>query len=175
MNTFAAIVRRTEMPLPHFTSRKSRLVAIALSGAGAARFVVSVSLWALLTGAGAFGRLGWPYILGHSAAAVLLLAGFLVAFWLAWKRLRISWVLILGALVVAAACFWYDVGHRRYQIRAWTMDGAYEFTYLTWWWYPESRIVGGAPNKRSGVDAGRALCSHMMLCWPDATHRGRSA
>jgi hypothetical protein len=29
-------------------------------------------------------------------------------------------------------------------------------------------------NKRSGVDAGRALCLSKLRCWPGATHRERS-
>ena len=29
-----------------------------------------------------------------------------------------------------------------------------------------------APNERSGVEAGRALCLHMLWRWPGATHRG---
>jgi hypothetical protein len=31
------------------------------------------------------------------------------------------------------------------------------------------------PNKRSGVDAGTALCLHTERLWPGATHRERYA
>ena len=46
---------------------------------------------------------------------------------------------MLGAFIVAAVCLWYDVGHHRYQLRAWVSGGdyMYEYTYLTWWWYGE--------------------------------------
>ena len=30
------------------------------------------------------------------------------------------------------------------------------------------------PNEHGGVGAGRALCLHMLRCWPGATHRGCS-
>jgi hypothetical protein len=30
-------------------------------------------------------------------------------------------------------------------------------------------------NERGGVDAGRALCLHLLRSWPGAAHRERSA
>jgi hypothetical protein len=31
--------------------------------------------------------------------------------------------------------------------------------------------VKGPPNERGGVDAGMAVCLHVLRCWPGATHR----
>jgi hypothetical protein len=33
--------------------------------------------------------------------------------------------------------------------------------------------VGRKPGSYPAVDAGRALCLHMLRYWPGATHRGR--
>jgi len=126
-----------DMAPSHFSSRRGRWIALITAGLGTAHFAISVFLWALLAGKGLLGRPDWPRI----CTAIVLLGASITAFSLAWKRLRVSQVLILGALLLATGSFWHDVSHHRYQLRGWLAEGeyTYDYTYLTWWWYEERR------------------------------------
>jgi hypothetical protein len=128
-------IKYNEMALSQFSSRRSRLVALVIAALALAHFALSVILWTLFAGKGFIRRSDWPQI----CSAIVLLAVFIVAFCLAWRGLRISRFLILGAFILAAMCFWHDIGRQRYQLRGWLAQGNnnYDFTYLTWWWYEE--------------------------------------
>jgi hypothetical protein len=117
------------------------LIAMALAGVGLAHFYVSILFWILIVVPSVRRAtvVDWSRLLGPSASAALLFCVFLLALCLAWKGLRISRTLILGGLLAAAASFWYDIGHHRYQMHAWRDDGIHECSYATWWWYAESR------------------------------------
>jgi hypothetical protein len=123
------------MALCHFSSRRSRLIALIIAGAGLAHFALSILLWGFVAAMGYFARSDWTRIW----SAIVLLAAFIMALLFAWRGLRISRVLMLAAFILAAVCFSYDLGHQRYQFRWWLAEGdyMYDYTYLTWWWYEE--------------------------------------
>jgi hypothetical protein len=55
------------------------------------------------------------------------------------------------------------------------VESGKSITFAPKGWDPFRVTVRSRANERSGVDAGTALCLHMLRCWPGATHRERSA
>ena len=75
------------------------------------------------------------------ASAFCLLVLSVITQWLALKRRRIAWRLLLVLVLIAVAVFWIDIHFHRYQIsvdiasREYWDHGGLAHYYFTWWWY----------------------------------------
>jgi hypothetical protein len=118
-----------------------RMIALTVAGIGAAHFILSVTFWLLTIMSGAFGRMSWIQIAGQAASAFFLGLAFLFALMLAWRRVRLSAIMLILTCLISVACFLFDVSHHRYQIQEWNADNGCSHVYITWWWYDDNRML----------------------------------
>ncbi len=69
-----------------------------------------------------------------------LLVALLLAGWMAWRRWRVSVIVMLAGSAVAVALFTYDAATHNWQLHAERYNVQHSektFYYFTWWWYDQ--------------------------------------
>jgi hypothetical protein len=111
-------------------------------------FALSVGLWLMAWGATLlnpwmrprfFDEVSRDFLFFAPALCLFVLSA--AAYWLALKRRRAAWRVLLIIGLSAVAFFWTDVHFQRYQLsvgvatKEYWDNGGKARLYFTWWWY----------------------------------------
>jgi len=136
----------------NYTASRQRLNWFGYSSLVAAvpliHFALSVGLWLMAWGAALlnpwlrprfFDEVSRDFLFFAPALCLFVLSA--AAYWLALKRRRAAWRVLLIIGLSAVAFFWTDIHFQRYQLSVFIAteeywnNGGKARVYFTWWWY----------------------------------------